>query len=103
MITTPSPKVSQISRIKALRDRLNKAEELVRDGKVHSVVDMLDHWVVEGSHGHYLVNNNCSCPDFVHRTDLIETYCKHHLAAMLYAEQVAQDEDLEKKVQDLYR
>jgi predicted nucleic acid-binding Zn finger protein len=103
MTTTTKPQVTQIACIKALRDRLIKAEELVKNGKVHPVIDMPEHWVVEGSNGHYLVNNNCPCPDFVNRTDLIETYCKHRLAAMLYAEQAREhDEELERKISDLY-
>jgi predicted nucleic acid-binding Zn finger protein len=97
-IATTEPQVTQIARIKALRDRLIKAEELVKAGKVHPVIDMSDHWVVEGSKGHYLVNENCPCPDFVNRTDWIETYCKHRLATILYAEQAKsseQDTELE--------
>jgi predicted nucleic acid-binding Zn finger protein len=105
MTTTSRPHVTQIARIKALRDRLIKAEELVKAGKVHPAIDIADHWVVEGSNGHYLVNQNCPCPDFVNRTDLIETYCKHRLAAMLYAGQAKsseQDTELERKVSELY-
>jgi predicted nucleic acid-binding Zn finger protein len=108
MTTTTKPQATQIARIKALRDRLNKAEELVKAGKVHPVIDMPDHWVVEGSNGHYLVNNNCSCPDFLHRTNLLEGYCKHRLAALLYAEEHQQPEpsgkeELERKLADLCR
>jgi predicted nucleic acid-binding Zn finger protein len=105
MTTTSKPPITQIARIKALRERLIKAEQLVKEGKVHPVIGMPDYWVVEGGNGHYLVNNNCPCPDFVNRTDLIETYCKHRLAAMLYAEQAKsseQHEELERKVSELY-
>jgi|ERR671915_1042550 predicted nucleic acid-binding Zn finger protein len=103
MATTTRPQVTQIARIKVLRDRLIKAEELVKERKVHQVMDMLEHWVVEGSSGHYLVNHNCSCPDFVNCSDLIETYCKHRLAAMLYAEKESLDhKEMEQKVVDLY-
>jgi predicted nucleic acid-binding Zn finger protein len=102
-IATTKPQVTQIARVKALRDRLNKAEELVKEGRVHRVMHLPDHWVVEGGKGHYLVNESCPCPDFVNRTDLIETYCKHRLAAMLYAEQAREhDEELERKISDLY-
>lgn len=105
MTTTAKPRVTQIARIKALRDRLNKAEQLVKNGKVHSVVDMPSHWVVEGSRGHYLVNESCPCPDFVNRSDIIETYCKHQLAALLYEEQIEgpnYDPELERKINELY-
>jgi hypothetical protein len=43
MTTTTKPQVTQIACIKALRDRLIKAEELVKNGKVHPVIDMLEH------------------------------------------------------------
>jgi predicted nucleic acid-binding Zn finger protein len=105
MTTVSKPLVPQIARIKALRDRLVKAEELVQEEKVHPVMGMPGYCVVEGSNEHYLVNQTCHCPDFVHRTDLIETYCKHRLAAMLYAEEHPQPldkEELERKVNDLY-
>jgi predicted nucleic acid-binding Zn finger protein len=107
-IATTKPQVTQITRIKALRDRLIKAEELAREGKVHPVIDMPDHWVVEGTDRHYLVNNSCFCPDFLHRTHLLEGYCKHRLAALLYAEEHQQPEpsgkeELERNIADLYR
>jgi hypothetical protein len=103
MTTASTFQIAEITRIKALRDRLVKAEELVRDGKVHPVMDMAGQWVVEGSQGHYLVNKDCTCPDYIHRTHLIEGYCKHRLAAMLYAEQEAPERnDLDQKIKDLY-
>lgn len=103
MTTASTFQMAEITRIKALHDRLVKAEELVRDGKVHPVTGMAGHWVVEGRRGHYLVNKECTCPDYIHRTHLIEGYCKHRLAAMLYAEgEPPQDAELERKIDELY-
>jgi hypothetical protein len=99
---TPSP----IQRLKALRDRLDKAEELVRGCKVHQVIDMPGHYVVEGAGGHYIVNESCLCPDFLHRGgELVDGYCKHKLAALIYEEEVKgpnYNPELERKIQELY-
>jgi predicted nucleic acid-binding Zn finger protein len=119
MTTTSTPQVNPVAQIRALHDRLLRAEALVADGKVHPVIEMSDHYIVESSKGYYLVNDECTCPDFTTRTDLIKTYCKHRLAALVYADQQVQadqlkatrkseaespkkDEELERKVSDLY-
>jgi hypothetical protein len=117
MTPTSTPQVNPVAQIKALHDRLIKAEELVANGKVHPVVNLADHYIVEGTQGFYLVNGTCECADFTNRSELIKTYCKHRLAALIYAEQVAQAETThtnkpkakglspqdEEKVADLYR
>jgi len=107
MTTTTKPQVTQIARIKALRDRLNKSEELVKQGKVHPVTRIPGYHMVERSQGHYLINQTCHCGDFINRTDLLEGYCKHRLSALLYAEEHQQPEpsskgELERKINDLY-
>jgi hypothetical protein len=117
--TNVTPQVSSIAQIRALHDRLIKAESLVTANKVHPVVNMPDHYVVEGTAGFYIVNGACCCNDAATRNDLIKGHCKHKLAARLYAEQHAQtdtpkatrkvtadsprDKELEAKVSDLYR
>jgi hypothetical protein len=51
MSTSTKTPVTPIARLKALRDRLDRAEELVREGKVHQIIDMPGHYVVEGERG----------------------------------------------------
>jgi hypothetical protein len=91
---------------------------LVAQDKVHPVVNLADHYIVEGTQGFYLVNGTCECADATNRVELIKSYCKHRLAALLYAEQAAQtgkpkatrkataespqDQELTQKVNDLY-
>jgi hypothetical protein len=106
-----------IAQIRALHDRLLKAEILVAYGKVHRVVDMDGHYLVEGSKGPYLVKDGkCSCPDAASSNRLTNGFCKHALATLLYRQEVgppkyteanpkgtATDEDLESKIADLYK
>jgi flavin-binding protein dodecin len=104
-MSTSTKTQSPLAHLKALRDRLDKAEELVRELKVHQVIDMRGHYVVEGEKGHYIVNDSCLCLDFLHCTELVDGYCKHKLAALLYEEQVKgpnYDPELERKIQELY-
>jgi hypothetical protein len=104
-----------VARIRALHDRLLKAEILAAAGKVHSVVDMPDHYLVEGTKGPYLVKDGqCSCPDAGNRNGLTGGYCKHTLATLLYRQGVTPTKtaestpngastDLEAKIADLYK
>ena len=91
---TPKPAVSPVATIKALHDRLIRAEALVAEGKVHPVYGMTDYYIVEGgvlsgTRGtQYLVNDRCVCPDATNRPEL-KGLCKHKLAATIYAEQQA--------------
>jgi hypothetical protein len=126
MTTTSTATVSPIAQIKALHHRLLKGEELVANGKVSPVVNMPDHYVVEGNAGFYLVNGSCCCEDATNRQELIRGYCKHRLAVELFKEtpkatgkairkakaevqEVAPEtvyevlDDLEAKINDLYR
>ena len=84
MTTPPSPATT----IRALNDRLLKAEALVAENKVHPVYGMDGHYIVEGKGAKYLVNGQCICPDSVNRPEL-KGLCKHKKAATLYAEQQA--------------
>jgi hypothetical protein len=107
-----------VARIKALHDRLLKAEILVAYGKVHQVVDMEGHYLVEGIKEPYLVKDGkCSCPDAASRNGLINGHCKHVLATMLYQQELGlarpsetkpdgpatdKGQDIESKISDLY-
>jgi predicted nucleic acid-binding Zn finger protein len=113
--TNGTPQVSPVAQIEALYDRLSRARTLVANNKVHPIYGMANHYVVEGSNARYLVNGSCNCPDATNRVELTKGLCKHRLAAMVYAEQQAKatptseaesperDEELERKVNDLYR
>jgi hypothetical protein len=123
MVTTPTARseVTQgsnirtpiVARIRALHDRLVRGEILAAAGKVHPVVDMRDHYLVEGSNGSYLVKDGqCSYPDAVSRNGLTGGYCKHTLATLLYRQEVMpptpnvpspDNDQLESKIADLYR
>ena len=79
---------SVIQKIEALHCRLEKAREIVAEGKVRPVLGMDEHFTVESStgEGHYLVNATCSCPDATNRTELTKGLCKHRLAVLVYLE-----------------
>jgi hypothetical protein len=97
MTTTSNSQVSSITQIRALHDR----------------------YIVEGNAGFYVVNGACCCDDAINRAELLKGHCKHRLAALLSAEEASQeskpkatrkvtadsprDEELEAKVNDLYR
>jgi hypothetical protein len=118
MVTqAPNIRTPIVAQIWALHDRLLKAEILVAYRKVHPVVDMPDHYMVEGSKGLYLVKDGkCSCPDAASRNGLIGGRCKHLLASIIYQQELgpartieanpkgpSTDKELEAKVADLYR
>jgi hypothetical protein len=100
-MTTTSP----VKQIEALNQRLEKARQIVAEGKVHPIVGMENHFTVEGGKGFYLVNGHCSCPDAKNREGLHRGFCKHKLAVELYKETQVQEtkEDLESKIDDLYK
>ena len=79
---------SVIDRIDAVSQRLERAREIVRAGKVRRIINNLDHFVVEAStnQGAYLVNSSCSCPDSEYRSELTNGLCKHKLAVVLFTE-----------------
>ena len=78
--TNGTPTISPVAQIRALHDRLFKAEALVASGKVHPAVNMPGHYIVEGNAGFYVVNGTCCCDDAANRSELIKSYCKHRLA-----------------------
>jgi hypothetical protein len=86
--TNGTTTMSPVAKIRALHDRLLKAEALVASGKVHPIYGMADHYFVEGKEAKYLVNGTCICPDATNRPE-IKGLCKHKLAATIYAEQEA--------------
>jgi hypothetical protein len=106
-----TPQVSPVAQIRALHERLIRAEALVAENRVHPVVNLPGHCVVQGNTGFYVVNGECHCPDATNRSNLLKGFCKHRLAALVYAEQMQdikdmapqKDEGLEEKVNDLYR
>jgi hypothetical protein len=105
-----------VARIRALHDRLLKAEILASAGKIRPVVDMPDSYIVEGTKGPYLVKDGkCSCPDAANRNGLTDGHCKHLLAALLYGQEAivpkaaagptpnGTSADLEAKIAELYK
>ncbi len=79
---------SVIEKIEALHCRLERARQIVAEGKVKPVLGMEEHYTVESStgNGHYLVNATCSCPDAANRSELTKGLCKHKLAVLVYQE-----------------
>ncbi len=107
-----TPQVSPVAQIRALHDRLIRAEVLVADNRVHPAVNMPGHYIVQGNAGFYVVNGECTCPDATNRTDLVKGYCKHLLATLVYAEQMPDmapnespesNEEHQRRVDDLYK
>jgi hypothetical protein len=73
--------------IEALHQRLEKARQLVADGKVQPIIGHDKHYVVQASRGGvYVVNSECPCPDAQQRTDVHRGWCKHKLAVELVKE-----------------
>jgi hypothetical protein len=117
--TNYAPGISPIQQIESLYARLGKARAIASAGKVHPIVGVNEHYVVESSKGgYYLINGECTCVDAQQRTDLHHGWCKHKLAVELCKEtpkadtpkatqktmaDSPQDEELEHKVADLYR
>jgi hypothetical protein len=112
----PNTTTPIVARIRALHERLLKAEILASVGKAHQIVDMPDHYLVEGSKGSYLVRGGkCPCPDAANRNGLTDGHCKHLLAALLYNQEVGAPKtaagptpngastDLEAKIADLFK
>jgi hypothetical protein len=116
-----TPSISPVQQIEVLHQRLVKAREIVAAGKVHPIVGLEAHYTVEASKGgFYLVNGECTCPDAQERADIHWGWCKHKLAVELFKEtpkaktpeaskkasrngSSPRGEELEEKVNDLYR
>ena len=79
---------TMVQQIEGMSKRLEKARQLVTDGKIQPVLGMESHYVVESSKGDgfYLVNGECTCPDARRRIDVHNGWCKHNLAMELYRE-----------------
>jgi hypothetical protein len=112
------------NRILALAKRASDAKSLLDDHRVHRVIGHVeaDLYIVTGIKGSYQVRLNatepcpwrCSCPDWEWRgNDLLGHCCKHVLACLMFADanppevnavrSKPQIEDLETKLQDLYK
>jgi hypothetical protein len=121
MTAETTPSISPIRQIESLYARLEKARVIAASGKVHPIVGMDEHYAVESSKGDfYLVNGTCTCIDAQQRTEVHHSLCKHKLAVELFketpkdetpkttkpkakkAESPERDEELERKVNDLY-
>ena len=79
--------VSPVAQIESLYKRLEKARELIRDGRVHPVAGLEDHFTVESARldaGVFLVNSHCTCRDAKERTEDHRGWCKHMLAVEIY-------------------
>jgi hypothetical protein len=120
MTTNIAPTISPVQQIESFYARLEKARIITASGKVHPIVGLDEHYVVESSNGDfYLVNGTCTCVDAQQRTDLHHDWCKHKLAVELCKEthkadtpkvtrkartaSPESDAELEAKVADLYR
>ena len=77
-----------IEKIEALHQRLERAREIMAEGRVQQVLGMEEHFVIQSStgQGYYMVNDSCTCPDAKERSELTKGLCKHRLAALLYQE-----------------
>ena len=83
-----------IEKIEALHQRLERAREIVAEGRVQSVLGMDEHYVIQSStgRGYYIVDESCTCPDARERSELTKGLCKHRLATLLYQEAQAEAE-----------
>ena len=92
--------VTRIQQIEGLNERLDKAKQLVAEGKTRPVLGIESHYVVESTMGNglYLVNEECTCPDAKYRVELHDGWCKHNLSVeLLKDEQRVRDETLSKR------
>lgn len=85
----------RLGRLEELLKRLERAEALVAEGRVHEVEGLPRRYVVEGSRP-YLVDlfeESCTCPDFAKGHT-----CKHLMAAYLWErERTAKTEERKTK------
>jgi hypothetical protein len=92
MTTDTTPQLSPVKQIESLYARLEKARSIYTAGKVHKVLGIDEHYVVESSKGDgfYLVNGICTCMDAQHRIEIHHGWCCHKLAVELFKEQQAE-------------
>jgi hypothetical protein len=118
--TSGTPTISPIQQIESMYQRLEKARSIFAAVKVHRVLGLDGHYVVQSStgDGFYQVNGTCTCQDAQHRTEIRHGWCCHKLAVELLKEQQASDlkvsqpiakpttseteRTLEDKLEDLY-
>ena len=91
MTTETTPQLSPVKQIESLYARLEKARSIFAAGKVHRILGLDQHYVVESSKGDgfYQVNGVCTCMDAQHRTELHHGWCCHKLAVEIFKEQQA--------------
>ena len=83
----------QAKEVKALAERLARAEALVAAGAVKPITGLPEHFAVVNGSGDslYLVHLRadgtacCSCPDYVERQSKVDQPCKHILSSEHYA------------------
>jgi hypothetical protein len=126
MTRETTPQLSPVKQIESLYHRLEKARTIYAAGKVHRILGLDQHYVVESSKGDgfYSINAICTCPDAQNRTELHHGWCCHKLAVEIFKEQQAladnpkvtkatkktasnngsspQERDLEDQLADLY-
>jgi hypothetical protein len=121
MTTETTPQLSPVKQIESLYARLEKARSIFAAGKVHKILGLEEHYVVESSKGDgfYQVNGICTCLDAQHRTEVHHGWCAHKLAVEIFKEQQAiadnprvakstkvttpeSDRTLEDQLEDLY-
>ena len=78
-----------LEQIEALAERLERARGIVEAGMVEPIEGMPGAYIVTNGEGKkYLVHDGrCTCPDYQHRQDIHRGYCKHRLAAYIFADQ----------------
>ena len=87
--------VSPVKQITELHKRLGRAQKIVGEGRVFSVVGREDLHIVRGSGNDYMVGvNGCSCPDAKFGALLHHGYCKHRLAVCIYVESLPETSDV---------
>jgi hypothetical protein len=97
---TTETTLSPVKQIESMYARLEKARSILAAGKVHPVLGLDQHYVVQSSKGDgfYQVNGVCTCMDAQQRTDIHHGWCKHKLAVELFKEQIASDPKVSKPI-----
>jgi hypothetical protein len=86
-----------LDQIRQLSDRLTRAEDLVKQGKVHPILNLEGCYFVESQSKQgagWAVNGECQCPDAQHRANIHHGYCVHRLAVCLVQEAMAPANDV---------
>ncbi len=85
--------IAPVKQIEELSKRLDRARQLVAEGKVEAIVGDSNHYVARSDGGGlYMVNGKCTCKDARYRWDTHKGWCKHMLAVELYKESQPQSE-----------